>query len=342
MKPEQTPSRLRAYLAEYGKLYPGLWKALDSFRPQRGKGLPMWRECCYVPIHGAFAYLTAGKQPDSITPQERAYAAQNAGIVTALGTWRVTQGIYRFHPELFPPVWETPLSGQLPAELLFQLPEWCVYVETPGTPFYGFFAHIDDDMNYNRAELRLVLDSGKLTPFVLHLDKPTLDESINAVKEHSIKMMREHALPRAGNPSTGEITNEASPLVSPLVSALLYICSAANDMREASGSLRQPKKPRPKKVKGGLKMFPPNKTIIWETGYRMGAALSRARESTGARESSPHGSPAPHIRRAHWHSFWTGPKNEPDKRLITVKWLPPIPVGVGDLGEVIPTIRIVK
>ena len=74
----------------------------------------------------------------------------------------------------------------------------------------------------------------------------------------------------------------------------------------------------------------------------MGAALARAKASIETGESRTHSGPAPHIRRAHWHSFWQGPKSEPEKRSIEVKWLPPIPIGVENLGEMIPTIRLVK
>jgi hypothetical protein len=67
----ETPSRLQGYVADYAKRYPGVWRTLDDFRQNRGKGLPMWRECCYVPIHAAFAYLTSGKPTESISPFER-------------------------------------------------------------------------------------------------------------------------------------------------------------------------------------------------------------------------------------------------------------------------------
>jgi hypothetical protein len=132
----------------------------------------------------------------------------------------------------------------------------------------------------------------------------------------------------------------------PFVSVLLYICSAlSNDVRDAGGSLRQPKKPKPKRVKGGSRLFPPDRPTIWETGYRMGNALVRARKrmtEETSRDGATYASPGPHIRRAHWHSYWTGPKIDPEKRSLTVKWLPPIPVAVGEHGELIPTIRLVK
>ena len=155
-------------------------------------------------------------------------------------------------------------------------------------------------------------------------------------------MTQERSLPVTENPFTTEFKSTVADGVSPILSLLLYICSATKDIRDSAGGLRQPRNPRLKKVKGGMKMFPAEKPTIWETGYRMGAAFAKAKSSTETGESRPHGGPVPHIRRAHWHSFWHGPKSEPEKRSIEVKWLPPIPVGVGDFEDMIPTIRLVK
>jgi hypothetical protein len=30
------------------------------------------------------------------------------------------------------------------------------------------------------------------------------------------------------------------------------------------------------------------------------------------------------MRRGHWHHFWTGPKNEPENRLLVLRWLSPM------------------
>ena len=43
-------------------------------------------------------------------------------------------------------------------------------------------------------------------------------------------------------------------------------------------------------------------------------------------ESTDRAKPRPHWRRAHWHTFWTGPLN--GERIAQVKWLPPIAVGL--------------
>lgn len=61
-----------------------------------------------------------------------------------------TQGVYRFDKTLYEAVCTTPVSGEIPTELLYRLPESAVYFETPemkwnGETVYGVFATVSDD-----------------------------------------------------------------------------------------------------------------------------------------------------------------------------------------------------
>ena len=51
------------------------------------------------------------------------------------------------------------------------------------------------------------------------------------------------------------------------------------------------------------------------------------RRQTSARTTRR--SPRPHIRRAHTHSFWTGPRKDPDQRTTITRWVDEIHVGGG-------------
>lgn len=59
-------------------------------------------------------------------------------------------------------------------------------------------------------------------------------------------------------------------------------------------------------------------------------------------ETLPEGKPSrfyscPHVRAAHWHTFWVGPRSAtfPDRKPI-IRWLPPIPIGM-DWRRELPT-----
>ena len=80
----------------------------------------------FLPLAGAYAIVSKGT-----TSVHRSDSARRRPW--ALAAWRVTQGIYRFDPTTFDALWETPVTGDIPTEVLFHLPEWCVYIPTPET-----------------------------------------------------------------------------------------------------------------------------------------------------------------------------------------------------------------
>jgi hypothetical protein len=343
----ETADRLRGYLADISRRYPELWRNVDHFRSLRGNGLPAWPEWCYLPIVAGVAIMSEGADIDN--PRDlMQYPIGDASLIAALAAWRMTQGIYRFHPVMLEELWGTPISGDLPTALLYRLPEWCVYVMTErrsAGEFHevrGFFAHLEWDANTGRPELRILLDvAGRLAPFVLHLTEATLPGCIDAFIAEANRVAT--AAGEASMPwmSAPDVPRHYRDVWQPVLSVLLYMCSLTGDVLDAEGSSRRPTKPRPQKTKKGDRLFQADRPTVWETGYRMGAALQRAREYAARMDvERPHGSPEPHVRKAHWHGFWTGPRDG-DRRL-TVKWLPPIPVGYKLDEDLIPTIRLVR
>jgi hypothetical protein len=124
----------------------------------------------------------------------------------------------------------------------------------------------------------------------------------------------------------------------PIVSLCLYLCSEEPDI---AGMLpKMPARPAhrsPVRVKGGEKTFAADSPSIWGAGWRLGAILRKAREEAKSPEAKEvlegnegRRGPAPHIRRAHWHTFWTGPKSG-GPRKPALKWIPPIPVAFGEV-----------
>jgi len=50
--------------------------------------------------------------------------------VVSAAAWRQGRGIYRLCPELAEALAGTDRDGDLPADLLYRLPEWCVLAPT--------------------------------------------------------------------------------------------------------------------------------------------------------------------------------------------------------------------
>jgi len=92
--------------------------------------------------------------------------------------------------------------------------------------------------------------------------------------------------------------------------------------------MHRPARPRPTKTRdSGWRYFPPENPTIWNVGSHLGAALRAAYERESRDLGGTHASPRPHIRRAHWHSYWTGPRKDPERRRLILKWLHPMVVG---------------
>lgn len=348
--------RAREILAAVGRAYPGAWDAADRLRAMRGReGLPEWPEWCYLPLHAAYAIVSGGGEHR--VPYERAH---HVGILGALAAWRMTQGIYRFDPALYAAVIDTPLDRDLPRAPLYRLPEWCVYIETPDQvwriagevrPIYGVWAHLDWDERVEgrpHDELRLVLDTA-LTPeealdplagcmpIPLILGEGTIADSLARVLASGAAQARAHGLEPPAELTDAEAV---APTLWPLVSLILYLC--ADDAEIGDGSTR-PANPEPRRTRRhGWRLFAAEGPRVWDVGVRIGAALRRAYQAEQTRqESAPTGRTVrPHIRRAHWHTFLAGPRTGERERRI--RWLPPIPVNLGDVDELPAVIRRVE
>ena len=123
-----------------------------------------------------------------------------------------------------------------------------------------------------------------------------------------------------------------------IISTLLYIVSITSE--EPADNEVRPEFPVPKMTKRGPRLFPPDRPKVWAVSYRLGAQISMAKTRPSDGAGGAMGiRMRPHIRRAHWHRFWTGSKSNQDARRLVAHWLPPIVVAASDTEDVVPTVR---
>lgn len=336
-----------ANVAALAKRFPAGWREIDHAREERKNS---WPSGCFLPLNCAYEILR-----DKYGPPEHIDVA----AFGALGTWRITQGIYRFDQTLLDELWRTPITGAIPSDLLERLPEWCCYVPVDPPrrflriPIRGFFVHLDWDAT--KKDLRFLLDFDdhpdlsyresrgapgiRLGLVELAIVKGTLEDCIAATIKSARSRIEKTGVTYGSVEQANEMLtlfeNSALDSYAPLVSLALYLCSASPDIIGTRRDIVQTRTRR-----NGCVTMAPIYPQTWEVGFKIGATLRKARtlEASTEDRGGSHASPKPHIRRAHWHAFWTGAK---DLRRLVLKWLHPILVAAGD-GDIIPTVYPVK
>lgn len=337
-----TQCRPRNLLIQFSQDYPGIWGPTQELAKDKGRHpLPDWPSWCYLPMAGSYAAISNAVNMPRLGLAHVGDVSRHA----ALAAWRLGQGVYRFDPAVYEAVKETPVSGDIPHQVLYRLPEWCIYIETPGLDdaLHGAFVHLEFDVNNARPELRLLLDADHgLIPMPLHLGAWSLAESIE-------RMIAEAEIQRAdaglGRVDEGE-KGIAQKISAPIMSMVLFICS---QIEEIGADGHRPSHAKPKRTKRGDQFFAAEKPTTWDVGVRMGSALRRAYQAEQVGLAGQHAGPRPHIRRAHWHGFRSGPRVRPDgseivasERAFDLRWMPPIAVNVADIDTLPATIRTIK
>jgi hypothetical protein len=141
----------------------------------------------------------------------------------------------------------------------------------------------------------------------------------------------------------GELARFMAEICAPLTSVVLYLCSTAAEISDPTGRREKPARPQPVRTKQGERLFAPSQPTTWEVAYRLGAAL-RAGQAQQAQEAAAgpwdperqRVRPQSHIRRAHWHTYWTGK----GRTIPRVRWLHPLLIGSQE--GMVPTLHKVE
>jgi hypothetical protein len=181
----------------------GYWQAVDARRAAAGKTATSWPREVYLPAEAAVPIVVQSRiRADRREPDILAMTRE-ALELCGLSAWRVTQGIYRYDPDVYAALVETDLSGPLPAEVLRRLPEWCVYIETPGmeAPLVGgvrvgvagIYAWLDWQAADDTWMLQLGIDTDDPALQVATIPLVgTLDDAIARVVDEWVKPTRSH------------------------------------------------------------------------------------------------------------------------------------------------------
>ena len=329
------------FLNFFSAKVPGVWKTVDYYRYMRGKLEEDWDQCVFMPTSGWD--LVMEKLIPKSPVEAKAFAAKNLQVI---GAWRPTQDILRFDDDFYNMLTKTPVTGKLPVEIIRRIPAWALYFETrslvvEGGSYDGFFAGLDQSNDRAQLILRLhfvAMEKMRILSFILPMGDWSVEEAVSRTNEQQRSAMK-----RLNMEMTGEYTRVADQGLHAALNLLLYVCSYGLDEDRAYEFGSGIRYPQPVRIKrGNWRLFPPPKPVIHKLGNEIGEEARKYNERTCA--PRPHGSPRPHIRRAHWHGYWRGPLNDQDNRKFSLKWLPPFMVGNpgGILGNLQTVIKIVR
>jgi hypothetical protein len=333
--------RSKQFVADVAKRYPTAWHQYEDIRRRRGVDHPDWPDWCFAPCAVAAHIIGGGKA--TLGLENSLWVSH----LSAAAAWRVTQGIYRMDADLAESLAKTELDRELPTDVLTRLPEWCVFIEA-NLHWYqyaisGFFAFLEFDYETRTRELRLVLDAGEeWLPISLPIEsgslKTAVEQFVGEVRRQMERFNAKITIPLEEAEFLDQVT--------PFVSMCLYLCSQEPDLQDAERRREYPARPVPKKTRKGERLFPPDRPTVWEIGFRLGAALRQAREQSKTRhlEDPPWEKirPIGHIRRAHWHCYWSGSIKRPESRRAELRWLPPISVNLKKIDSLVAVLRPVK
>lgn len=268
-------------------------------------------------------------------------AIEETATVTALmalSGWRKTKQVFHFDEDFWGLLQDQGVDDKIPMEILYQLPYKNIYIEP-----LGVFVFFDRSFYTDGVEMKIVgfEDIRTLSEFtvVQLLPNHTLKECCEKIiEETTIKdnqKIFEQALGHKVKFSP-EYAKAHAEFAVPIVQALLYLCAQNKDVEENPEQKKIHKKPT-KRVKDQFK-----EVQKWDVGKVVVRNLKKDYRSlpTYQRETTTSGwTQRPHMRRAHWHHFWTGKRN--GERKLILKWIAPTLINA-DKGEIAPTVNIIK
>lgn len=314
MKDKDTPLSL---VRLWAKLAPDCYEQLDMCRVAKLDGAMSWPDYCVLPINAAQTYLVYSL---GLSNED---AAAGCAELTACWTWRQNKVLYAFDADLASLLAaqadDVKDSDVLPADLLMHLPYPCIYIKAPGILEYtdGFWAWVDFDVNRGAPELRIqwvMEDMSHSFPQVLHIIP---GGTIADCFLDTIQTTMEHT----SGPVDITHPADSSRTILSAIQLLLYLISDNAEVEDVPPPVRVVRDHSSPKVRK-LIQDKASEVQTKNVGIRIGNTIRRTISHSGGGGNSGSGSSKrPHMRRGHWHNYWTGPLDG-DRRLI-LKWTAP-------------------
>mgnify|MGYP001622999877 CR=1 FL=1 len=276
------------------------------------------------------------------------------GLISALAGWRRYKSIFQFDAELAGELKETDLNETIPIEVFDMMPYPYIFLQMQGT-HYGALVCREYDLDHYWAELRIYIlgEYGNLLGApILHLTGGTLRQAFEDAERYSqenIKLWPDDKPSDKMIASANKLERELARTFLPLVLYLCAVNSEIDDPVSVTGEARKVQLKEistPKDKAGEVTIFPVGEEIgLKIREYKEGQHKrtdvepvpdDKHKSTTGAVPSKR----SPHVRRGHYHHYWTGSKTKGTRKLI-LKWTAPVFVHGND-GQAPVTINVIR
>ncbi|ELQ6019000.1 hypothetical protein R2217_003932 [Cronobacter turicensis] len=124
---------------------------------------------------------------------------------------------------------------------------------------------------------------------------------------------------------------------------LFWLCPENSEW----GRQGKPVRPAPRRVGKHQRLIPPDKPVQIYAGVRAGSALRQPfrepkENSHGIAGTTPLRRLRPHVRKAHWQSYWKGKLTQGEEKSMLLKWKPPQIVNGKDDDSLEAVVRFMK
>jgi hypothetical protein len=286
-----------------------------------------WPSWCFLPFphwEGILKYAESKRMIPGLSFKELLY-------YSSVGTWRYFQGYYDFDEELYNELISEPLDENIPSTILMNLPEICIYINTPWgiqfltEPIYGFWVYVHYSCGINSAfetELYLIVDDQRNTyaMALFPIGNWSLKEGRNICTSLNTqfinKSVNDARLDCSGDMLKVAFESSMSFIISALP-LILYLCSDNRELFNDKYNLRCPLAPDHLKPTSRKFRISPPTPKIWNIGRNVGKIIRDTQNSLKNADPSTEGN----MSRAQWKYSSRGtPETDQEYRL---EWFPP-------------------
>lgn len=288
----------------------------------------------------------------------RGYPVRLSAPFSALWGWSRCRQVFRFNPET-----ETMLCNTDPralgARVLTEMPYPCCFIEHAGTLFrdymnmqaryMGAFIQFEPSGRYPIVELTLIgtwedpamlerfkddLQHCFTRSFILDLDREA--KTVGDCLDQLLGDVQTGRSVNIGPGAMSNLTKSDYDGVKQYLCEVTSLCAFVISQERDIETIYVPRSTHASNVRQGL-----SDAHVHQAGKLFGCQIGEARKvylqekelagDEGRAAGEPVRHVAPHMRRAHWHNYWEGPRD--GERRLVPHWVPPVGVNL-HLGEV--------